>query len=115
MIDTLVNVLSWGCLLGGGAFSIIGGLGMLRLPDFYTRLHAAGMTDTLGAGLILLGLVLQAGWTLVTAKLVFIFIFIVWTSPTAAHALALAAEHGKVRPLLIGDGGSGESAGEGTK
>ncbi len=115
MIDTVVNLLSWVCLLAGGAFGIIGGLGMLRLPDFYTRLHAAGMTDTLGAGLILLGLVLQAGWTLVAAKLVFIFIFIVWTSPTAAHALALAALHGRSRPLLTGEERSGEPAGDGTQ
>ncbi len=115
MMDTVVDLLSWACLLAGGAFGIIGGLGVLRLPDFFTRLHAAGMTDTLGAGLILLGLVLQAGWSLVTAKLVFIFIFIVWTSPTAAHALARAALHGTIRPLLSGEENSAERGGEGTR
>ena len=115
MIDTAVDLLSWACLLAGGAFGIIGGVGMLRFPDFFTRLHAAGMTDTLGAGLVLLGLVLQAGWSLVTAKLVFIFVFIVWTSPTSAHALALAALHGTARPLLSGEDKAGESTGEDKK
>ena len=103
MTDTVLNILSWACLLAGGGFSIIGGIGVLRLPDFFTRTHAAGMTDTLGAGLILLGLVLQAGWSLVAAKLVLIFFFIVFTSPTAVHALAQAALHGEQKPILHGE------------
>ena len=112
MSDAVLDVLSWACLLAGGGFGIVGGIGVFRLPDFYTRLHAAGMTDTLGAGLILLGLVLQAGWTLVTAKLVFIFIFIVWASPTAAHALALAALHGGLKPVLGGESASQKAGDE---
>jgi multicomponent Na+:H+ antiporter subunit G len=69
----------------------VGGIGFVRLPDFFTRLHAAGVTDTMGAGLILLGLMLQGGVSFVTVKLVLILVFLLFTSPTASHALAHAA------------------------
>jgi multicomponent Na+:H+ antiporter subunit G len=85
------DVVVWVCLLGGSIFSLIGGLGLLRMPDFYTRSHAASLTDTMGAFLILIGLMVYSGANLVTVKLVFIFFFIVLTSPTAAHALVKAA------------------------
>ena len=87
----LIDGLSGLALLGGMFFMIDGGIGMLRLPDFYTRLHAASIVDTLGAGLILLGLMLQAGWTLISAKLLLILLFLWFTSPTATHALVRAA------------------------
>jgi multicomponent Na+:H+ antiporter subunit G len=87
----LIDLLSWLALLGGVAFALIGSVGLLRMPDFYTRLHAAGITDTLGAGLILLGLALQAGWTLVSVKLLLILLFMWFTSPIATHALSRAA------------------------
>ena len=97
-MNILVDILSWMCLLLGGVFSIIGAVGVLRLPDFFTRLHAAGITETLGIGLILLGLCLQAGWTLVMVKLILIFVFLIFASPTSAHALAKAALHGNLKP-----------------
>ncbi|MFO1428808.1 MAG: monovalent cation/H(+) antiporter subunit G [Candidatus Competibacteraceae bacterium] len=78
-------------LAGGMAILLIGSLGLLRMPDFYTRLHPAGMTDTLGAGLVLLGLMLQAGPTLVAIKLLLILLLLWFTSPVASHALARAA------------------------
>ena len=96
----IVDALSWACLLAGGFLGISGGIGMLRFPDFFTRLHAAGVTDTLCAGLILLGLMMQAGWGLVAVKLFFIILFLSFTSPVAAHALARAALHGGHKPLL---------------
>lgn len=101
----LIDGLSWLALLGGIFFVIVGGAGMLRLPDFYTRLHAASITDTLGAGLILLGLMLQGGWTLVSAKLLLILLFLWFTSPTATHALVKAAlsDPENPRPLLHED------------
>lgn len=100
MIALLFDALAWVCLLTGGLFSVIGGIGLLRLPDFFTRLHAGGITDTLGAWLILLGLAFQAGWSLVALKLVLIFAFLLLTSPTACHAVAKAALHSGLRPLL---------------
>lgn len=101
----LIDGLSGLALLGGVFFAIVGGIGLLRMPDFYTRMHAAGITDTLGAGLILLGLMLQAGWTLITVKLLLILAFLWLTSPTASHALVRAAlaDPGNPRPLLHPD------------
>jgi multicomponent Na+:H+ antiporter subunit G len=97
---TAVDLASWVLLLGGGVFLLIGGTGPLRLPDFYTRLHAAGITDTLGTELILVGMMLQAGLSLVTVKLILIALFLFFTSPTATHAVANAALVAGLKPKL---------------
>jgi len=81
----------WLCLVMGSVFCMIGGLGILRMPDFYTRTHAASITDTLGATLILVGLGLHSGLNLITVKLFFVLTLLYITSPTAAHALVKAA------------------------
>ena len=99
-MTTLMDALSWVLLVAGGFFCIVGALGMLRMPDFYTRMHAASVTETLGAGFILAGLVLPAGFTLVAAKLVMIGLLIFFASPTATHALARAAMTRGLEPLL---------------
>jgi len=99
----MIDILSWICLGLGGLLGIIGGIGMHRFPDFYTRLHAAGTTDTLCAALFLLGLGLQAGLTLASFKLFLIFVFIFFTSPTASHSLANAAMLGGIKPWTKGD------------
>ena len=95
----LLDAASWVLLVGGGLFVIVGGIGLLRLPDFYTRIHAAGITDTLGTWMILLGLVLQAESALVIAKLVVLLFFMIATSPLAAHAVAKAAYLRGLDPL----------------
>ena len=84
MID-IISILSiaLGCL-----FSVVGGIGILKLPDMYARLHAVGITDTLCSFLILFGLALQAGMSLVLFKLLFIFMFLLFTSPVSSFALA---------------------------
>lgn len=94
-----LDILSWALILGGVFFSVAGGIGMIRMPDLFTRMHAAGLIDTLGLGLIAIGLMLQAGWTIVTVKLVLLLAFVFFTGPTGTHALAKAALHGGVRPL----------------
>ncbi len=99
----ILDILSWICLVAGGALGIVGGIGIHRFPDFYSRLHAAGMTDTLCAMLILLGLGLQAGWSIAAFKLALIFVFLFFTSPTASHALANAALHSGLKPRLDSD------------
>ncbi|AFV00990.1 monovalent cation/H(+) antiporter subunit G [Simiduia agarivorans] len=99
----IIDILSWILLLTGGALGILGGIGIHRFPDFYTRLHAGGITDTLCAMLILTGLALQAGWSLAAFKLGMIFMFLFFTSPTASHALASAAMHSGLKPRLEGD------------
>ena len=95
-----LDVASWVLLVAGGGFSMVGTLGLVRLPDVFTRMHGASVTDTLGAGLILAGLMLQAGLTLVTVKLAFLGIFIFFASPAATHALVKAALARGVKPLL---------------
>ncbi len=87
-------------VLVGSVFVIIGAVGVLRLPDFYTRLHAAGVTDTLGAELILIGLIVEAGFSLLGAKLLIVGLFLFLTSPTATHAAANAAYRAGLEPLL---------------
>ncbi|HSB99008.1 MAG TPA: monovalent cation/H(+) antiporter subunit G [Burkholderiaceae bacterium] len=99
-MTALIDVLSWALLVGGGFFCIVGAVGMLRMPDFYTRMHAASVIETLGAGLILIGLVLQAGLTLVVVKLAMLGVLIFFASPTATHALARAALARGLEPML---------------
>lgn len=91
-------------LLGaGGLFVLSGGMGLLRFPDFYTRLHAAGVTDTAGAGLILLGLLLRVETWETAARLLIILLFLALTSPTATHVLAHAARRDGVPVWREGD------------
>ena len=109
-MTTILEILSWICLVGGGFFMFVGGLGMLRFPDLFTRLHAASVTETMGAWLILLGLMLQAGLSMVSIKLVLIFLFMFFTSPTPAHALAKAALHAGLKPVVSQDQDKGEKS-----
>jgi multicomponent Na+:H+ antiporter subunit G len=96
----IVDILSWVLIVGGGVFLIIGGVGMLRMPELYTRMHAAGIIDTAGLALMMIGLMLQAGFTLLTVKLILIVVFILYTSPMSTHALAQSALSTGVKPLL---------------
>ena len=94
----LIDLASWALLMSGSFFCVVGGIGLHRLPDFFSRMHGAGVTDTLGAGLVLGGLMLQAGWTVVLIKLVFVLALLWITSPTAAHAIAKAALEDGLEP-----------------
>jgi multicomponent Na+:H+ antiporter subunit G len=105
-VSLAVDLASWLLLGAGGVFCVIGGVGLIRMPDFYTRVHAASVTETLGAGLILMGLMLQAGLTLVCVKLLIIGLLIFFTSPTATHALTRAALTRGLEPVLSGEGES---------
>jgi multicomponent Na+:H+ antiporter subunit G len=87
----VLDILSWIMLTTGGVFVFIGGLGALRMPNLYTRMHAASLTDTIAAVLIIGGVMLQAGATLAAIKLAAILLFLLLTSPTASNALASAA------------------------
>lgn len=102
-MNTILEIFSYVFLLSGVFFVLVGTVGVIRLPDFYTRLHAAGLVDTLGCLLIVAGLVLQAGFNLVSIKLLLILLFILFTSPVAVHALAKAASHGGIMPKLNHD------------
>ena len=105
------DILSWILLVSGSFFAIVGGLGIVRMPEFFSRLHGGGITDTLGAALIVLGLFFQAipvgaadgepssGW-LVAVKLMMILFFLLLTSPASCHALAKSALSQGIKPVL---------------
>jgi multicomponent Na+:H+ antiporter subunit G len=99
----IINLVSSLFITIGALSIIVGLLGVYRMPDFYTRLHAASIIDTLGAILILFGLILYYGLNIVSLKLLLILIFILITTPTAAHALAKSALHGNLKPILKDD------------
>ena len=102
-VHNILDIVSWVCLVSGALICVIGGIGLIRLPDFYCRTHGASITDTLGAGLVLAGLFFQSfdymfkdgvwqpdAW-IIAVKIVFLGLFILFTSPTSGHALVKAA------------------------
>lgn len=97
-MELLVEILSWIFILSGSFFTVVGAFGILRFPDFWARLHAASISDSAGMILLLIGMALQAGWTLVTVKLIIIGIFLFITGPTSTHAAASAALVSGLRP-----------------
>ena len=118
----IVEIVSWVLILSGSAFCLIGGLGLLRLPEFFSRMHGAGITDTLGSALLILGMVVyhEGGLvlayfdgeivggglfegSLVTVKLIMILVILWLTSPTSSHAIAKAARASGLEPLLAED------------
>jgi multicomponent Na+:H+ antiporter subunit G len=99
----VVEVVSGLLLAVGALFVLSGGVGLLRFPDFYTRIHAAGVTDSAGAGLILLGLLLRADAWDTAVRLLIILLFLALTSPTATHILAHAARRDGVPVWREGD------------
>ncbi len=105
------DIVSWIFILLGCFFLVVGGIGVLRLPDVYTRMHAAGITDTMATGLLVVGMAFQAGFTLVTVKLLLIVLFTFFASPTASHALAQAALSAGIKPQLADDRRPGAKGG----
>ncbi|HIO39876.1 MAG TPA: monovalent cation/H(+) antiporter subunit G [Rhodospirillales bacterium] len=99
----LLDILSWFFILAGSGFLVIGGVGLLRLPDVFTRMHAAGMVDTLALTLLIIGMAVQSGLSLVTVKLFLILLFMFFASPTSTHALAKASLDGGVKPKVDED------------
>lgn len=102
-MSVVADAISWFCLVVGGLFCVVGALGLVRMPSFFARVHAASVVDTLGAGLILVGLMVQAGFTLVSFKLLAIGVLLMFAAPTANHALVKAALARGVDPLDTGD------------
>ncbi len=99
-METVIDIASALCLLLGSFLCLSGGLGILRFPDFYTRMHAVGVGDTLATTMILIGLILQNPEGLVILKLMMILLMTLLISPTASHALARAAIHNGLKPVL---------------
>ena len=101
------DLASWAFLLSGSFFFLVGAVGMIRMPDVYTRMHSVSVTETLGCGLLIAGMMLQAGFTQVSGKLFILGALFFLTAPVATHALAQAALLMGVRPKLDDDGDLG--------
>ncbi len=97
-MSVIIEILSWFLILTGGAFTIIGAVGQLRFPNFWARLHAASVSDSAGVILLILGMCLQAGPTLITVKLLVIGLFLFVTGATSTHATASAALVSGLKP-----------------
>ncbi len=91
MLEVIQNIIGFALIFLGVFVVISGSFGMLRFPDIFTRLHAAGVTDSLGAPLVIVGLMVLEGFTMISLKLFLLIILLLLTSPTACHALAKAA------------------------
>ncbi len=103
MMEIILDLLSWIFLLGGSFFCLTGAVGLLRFPEFFSRIHAASLTDTLGASMILIGLMFLAGWGLALPKLMLILIFSLLAGTTASHAMGKAALKSGMKPLDMQD------------
>ena len=99
-MSNITEIVSGIFLVIGAVAMLVGGVGILRMPDLFTRLHAVGIIDTLGVAAILIGLAFLAGWGLVLIKLIIIFALLMLLNPSASHALARAAVHGAKKPWL---------------
>lgn len=103
MMAIFADILSWICFLISGFLGISGCIGLLKFPDFYTRLHAVGVTDTLCVAMLILGLMIQSGWSLITVKLILILLLLLLTSPVTSHAIAKAAQQANLKPWRAKD------------
>ena len=101
----LVEIVSGLFILLGVVALITGSLGLVKLPDLFSRTHAVGMMDTAGVGFIILGLIIYEGFTLVSVKLALVGIFLFFTSPIATHAVAQFALRSGIKPKLDDDSG----------
>ncbi len=104
MNDQILMIIRDACLFAGGFAVLVGNIGILRFPEFFSRVHAAGVTETAGIGFIIAGLMIQAGLSLISLKLLIILALVLLTSPTASHALAKAAIHTGLSPLAPNKG-----------
>ena len=93
-----MNLIAYVLMILGTLLLLIGAIGLLRLPDFYSRTHAATKPDTLGLVLILLGLAIYGGLNLTTFKMLVIILFVFIANPTSTHALGRAALLNRVVP-----------------
>lgn len=112
-MDVFLQIVSWAMVGAGGLAVLVGGVGVLRFPDVYSRVHAASVTDTLGAAMVLGGLMVHEGLTLLSAKLALMLAFLLLTSPTASFTLVHAALTSGVKPLLHGKDESSDDGNDG--
>ncbi|MBY8974855.1 monovalent cation/H(+) antiporter subunit G [Rhodobacteraceae bacterium NNCM2] len=106
MMEMAIDIISAVCLIAGGFFFVVSGIGLNRMPDVFSRMHATSVGDTMGVGLLIVGMCLQAGLTLVTVKLIFILAVVLFIGAVSSHALARAALHDGEQPILMNQKGA---------
>lgn len=102
-MSLMVDIASWVLILAGSFFTLVGAVGLLRMPDVFTRMHAVSIIDTLGIGLLIAGMILQAGFSLVTLKLLLLATAVFFTWPVVTHALAQVCLQEDIQPTLAED------------
>lgn len=102
-MSTIIDLISAVLVISGSIFVVIGAIGFLRMPDIYTRMHAASVIETLGAGLLIAGMLLQAPTIFVAFKLLVLAALFFFFGPVASHAIAQAALSAGVSPILTAD------------
>ncbi len=108
MMDVLFDGLSWVFLTAGATFYVIGAYGLMKMPDVFTRMHAASVSDTFGAALMLIGMMFQTVDPLVLVRLVIILALLLYTGPVATHALAQASLTAGLKPILADPSSGGQ-------
>ncbi len=103
ILGSVQNIVTIILILAGIFFMFVGSLGLIRLPDFYSRTHAVSKSDTLGILLVILGLIVYQGVSVYSIKLAFILLFVALSNPIGTHALARAAYFRGVKPMLNGN------------
>ena len=98
-MDLVLDITTGICFFIGSLSIIIGACGLIKLPDVFSRIHAAGMIDTGGTAFFVLGMIFQTGWSLITVKLILIGIFIFFTSPVTSHVTANLARKSNLMPV----------------
>ncbi len=93
-----MSVVALPLLAAGTLILLTGAVGVIRLPDFYTRLHVLGKNDTLGMALVALGIAALEGFVLESGKILLILLFVALANPTATHALGRAAYRAGLKP-----------------
>lgn len=108
-LDLVRSVVAWLLIGAGGILLVVAAIGINRMPDVFTRLHAVSVGDTMGAGLMIVGMMVVAGISLVTVKLLFLLLLLWFFGPIIAHAVARAALQAGHRPILSDGAGRGEA------
>ena len=96
----LIELFSYLFILIGSILILVGSIGLLRLPDVFSRIHAVGMIDTAGIGFIILGLLLHSGFSNTSIKLIIMGAILFFTSPISGHAVAISAKQNNLKPIL---------------
>lgn len=109
LLQTLTSLLAYTCIAIGSVFIVIGGIGVLRMPEIYTRMHASSVTETAGSLFVLIGLMILSGPNLATVKLFTITLFLLFTSPVSTYALVNTALVAGPKPAVVKDQTSGAS------